>query len=88
MITLDLVDMGVDIGNNLLIKVWYKDTFLHRDNGPAILADSGYQEWYRWGKYHRTDGPARVWPNGAFEYWISNRRVTEYEHMFLTRDPL
>jgi len=31
---------------------------LHRLDGPALEADSGYKEWWINGKLHRTNGPS------------------------------
>ena len=50
--------------NDLGTKCWYKDGFLHRDDGPAITYPDGRQYWYKKGKYHRDDGPAIIYPDG------------------------
>ena len=33
----------------------------HREDGPAIIRDTGDMRWYLDGHAHRTDGPAIVW---------------------------
>ena len=34
--------------------------FLHREDGPALICNSGTQEYYFHGKHHRLDGPAII----------------------------
>ena len=33
---------------------------LHREDGPAVIADNGDKEWWINGKLHRLDGPAII----------------------------
>lgn len=46
-------------------EIWFLPSkgkkYIHRENGPAIIHDSGNDEresWYRHNKLHRIDGPA------------------------------
>lgn len=39
-------------------KRWYKDGFLHREDGPAIEWSDGDKYWYTNNLLHREDGPA------------------------------
>ncbi len=59
----------------------YYDDFgmYHRENGPAVICDSGSKFYYKHGKQHRTDGPAQIMDNGRFEYWIDGTKLSEDE---------
>jgi hypothetical protein len=48
---------------------WYYHDKLHRENGPAIEAES-YQEWWRHGLKHRDNGPA-VDALNRKEWWVN-----------------
>ena len=48
---------------------YYKDGLLHREDGPAIIYDSGVSYWYKFGKIHRDDGPAVDWGNGECSWY-------------------
>lgn len=50
---------------------WYKDSQLHRDDGPAIECADGDKRWYQNGKHHRDDGPAIEFANGD-KSWYKN----------------
>lgn len=41
-------------------KRWFKDGFLHRENGPALICRDGRLQWYKMGSLHREDGPAII----------------------------
>jgi hypothetical protein len=48
------------------IRYRYGDNgFVHRDECPAILWDSGSSVWYYQGKIHRDDGPGGISPAGG-----------------------
>ena len=32
---------------------WYKDGFLHRDDGPAVILSNGNQYWYNHGFFQK-----------------------------------
>ena len=80
MITLSITSMGS--------RWWHCNDRLHRIIGPSFNRSYGSYAWYNHGKRHRLGGPACIWATGQVEYWINGNQVTEYEHMFLTRDPL
>ena len=60
--------------NGLFVKngdsFWYKDGYVHRDDGPAAEYANGNKFWFKFGKCHREDGPAVIWNNG--EFWYKN----------------
>lgn len=47
---------------------WYREGVLHREDGPAIIYESGAQKWYKFGKCHREDGPALILSAGIQEW--------------------
>ena len=51
---------------------------LHREDGPAVLWQSGAEEWYKHGKRHRLLGPAltRIMGNRK-EYWVDGKRLKQ-----------
>jgi hypothetical protein len=57
-------------------KWWYKNSILHREDGPAIEWADGSKSWYIDGMLHREDGPAVERNFSArlpkFEYWLFN----------------
>jgi hypothetical protein len=68
----------IEHGNGIIEEVyenggikWYKDGVLHKDNGPAMLWDGGYEAWYKNGFAHREDGPAIIYPGGR-KCWYKN----------------
>ena len=56
-------------------KAWYKDGFLHRKDGPAIIYPDGTQLWFYEGDLHRSDGPAIIYPDGT-EKWFCYGKPT------------
>jgi len=48
-------------------QYWYKNSKVHREDGPAVLFADGGQYWCKDGKFHREDGPAIV--NVYGNYW-------------------
>jgi len=46
----------------------------HREDGPAIIHNSGSKEWFINGKLHREGGlPAVEWYNGDKSWWINGK---------------
>ena len=43
--------------------------FLHREDGPALICNSGTQEYYFHGKHHRLDGPAMILKNNTYHWF-------------------
>jgi hypothetical protein len=39
---------------------WYKNSELHKDNGPAVICANGNEYWYINGERHRINGPAII----------------------------
>ena len=58
---------------------WYKDGKLHREDGPAVIWDSGHKEWYQNGVLHREDGPAFEGKNGGQAWFLKGVQYTEEE---------
>lgn len=58
---------------------WYKDGKLHREDGPAVIWDSGHKEWYQNGVLHREDGPAFEGKNGTQSWYLKGVQYTEEE---------
>ena len=58
---------------------WYKDGKLHREDGPAVIWDSGHKEWYQNGVLHREDGPAFEGKNGTQTWYLKGVQYTEEE---------
>jgi len=50
---------------------------IHREDGPALLWESGTLVWYRHGQRHRMDGPALIVFTGQTEWYIRGYEVTE-----------
>jgi hypothetical protein len=62
---------------------YYKNGFLHREDGPAVTNTQGYKSWYFEGRLHNLNGPARIWQDGVEEYWIDNKPTTKEAVDFL-----
>ena len=60
-------------------KYWYKEGYIHREDGPAIEYVDGEKLWYKEGKRHREDGPAIERVDGRKEYWKNGRMWTDEE---------
>ena len=56
---------------------WYKDDYLHREDGPAVEYSNGNKDWCIDGKYHRVDGPAVEFFNGDREWFLNGKRHRE-----------
>lgn len=66
-------------GRTLHVLEWNGSTFyykdpdmriLHREDGPAHIADNGALAWYRNNKIHRMDGPAYIDDNTDIRIWM------------------
>lgn len=55
-------------------KLWYLNSKLHRDDGPAVEVTNGRREWYRNGKRHRDSGPAIEFTDGT-KMWCCDGRL-------------
>ena len=55
--------------------IWFRDSVIHRDDGPAIERPSGHRIWYQNGQRHRLDGPAVYRDDGEVEYWTLGEKV-------------
>ena len=50
-------------------EVWIRDGAYHREDGPAIITDTGVMIWCVDGDRHRADGPASIYPDGDVAWW-------------------
>jgi len=76
-----------DLKNGLVVdaegnKRWYKDSLLHREDGPAVEWRDGSKMWFQNGAYHRVDGPAIEWVNGVKIWWLNDERLGEGAYGF------
>ena len=55
------------------MTLYYKDGFLHREDGPAEERINGDKEWWINGKRHREDGPAIENLNGYKSWWLNDQ---------------
>jgi len=55
-------------------KLWYVDSLLHKEDGPAVEWSDGSKEWHVNGLLHRIDGPAIDYTNGT-KYWFLNGKL-------------
>lgn len=55
-------------------KMWRKDGFLHREDGPAVLYLDGGEEWLFGGVLHRDGGPATSYKCG-FRRWYHHGKL-------------
>jgi len=46
-------------------KIYLKNGFVHREDGPAVIRKIGENLWYKDGILHREDGPAVEKTNGT-----------------------
>lgn len=53
-------------------KHWYKNNFLHREDGPAVELTNGNRVWYQNDLFHREDGPAVEYFTSNEKYWYIN----------------
>jgi hypothetical protein len=58
-----------------VIKYWYRNGLLHRDEweGPAVLGPN--RVWYNQGMVHRVDGPAIIYEGDFMQVWYLFNRV-------------
>ena len=49
---------GVRAPNDNIVKEYYLNGLLHREDGPAVEYKDGHRCWFLDGQRHRTDGPA------------------------------
>jgi hypothetical protein len=54
-------------------RVWYLNSKLHREDGPAIEEADGSKYWYLNGKIHRADGPAIEYSDGSKSWHLNGK---------------
>jgi hypothetical protein len=57
------------------VKIYVKDGYMHRTNGPAEIRPDGYKAWFKKGIRHRIGGPAVIHPDGHKEYWEEGKLI-------------
>jgi hypothetical protein len=57
----------------------------HREDGPAIETNYGYNAWMINDKLHREDGPAIETANGGKAWYLNDVEYTEKEYRHKTR---
>jgi hypothetical protein len=55
--------------------VYIVDNYLHREDGPAHILNTGDKFWYLYGERHRTDGPAIEWADGGKSWYYRGERI-------------
>lgn len=50
----------IKIYHSSIKTAWSLNDVLHRDDGPAVIFNTGREEWYQHGKLHRNNGPAVI----------------------------
>ena len=64
-------------------KYYNSSNQLHREEGPAVILDSGSRAWYQHGKRHRIDGPAIVFADGVCTWFLNGEMLNEREYVQL-----
>jgi hypothetical protein len=54
-------------------KMWYLNSKLHREDGPAVEWIDGSKEWFLNGQRHREDGPAVEKVDGSKEWYLNGK---------------
>ena len=52
---------------------FYKNSLLHREDGPAIEYMDGTKRWYKNGFLHREDGPAIEYADGKKDWYLDDK---------------
>jgi hypothetical protein len=60
-------------------KVWYKNSLIHNDHGPAVEMDYK-KEWWNKGYKHRIGAPAVIHISGEVEWWIYGLKYGKDEY--------
>jgi hypothetical protein len=73
---------GIVKWNNDNIE-YFKNGKWHREDGPAMIWQSGGKSWYFKGKLHNLNGPAKIYPDGREGYFIHGEPTTKEAVEFL-----
>jgi hypothetical protein len=57
-------------------EVWRSHEGYHREDGPAIIWQTGRKDWRLHDKLHRTDGPAIEFASGAVSWYLNGALKT------------
>lgn len=74
----DLLKYRVETVGTRGRKYYNSSNQLHREEGPAVIRDSGSRAWYQNGKLHRLDGPAVIHKH-YLGWFIQGREYTAAE---------
>ena len=61
-------------------EYWFSNGLVHRDGAPAVIRksrDGLTSEYWNYGQLHREDGPAIVRADGAKEWYLFGKRITQ-----------
>lgn len=59
----------------------------HREDGPAVIRDTGDERWYLDGIPHRIDGPAVVYfKENIYDWKIEGKSLTKFEFDILIQE--
>jgi hypothetical protein len=61
---------------------YFKESKLHRIDGPAVIWPDGNQYYYFNGEKHRFEGPAVIHDDGTKEWYINGVKYRSHEHPF------
>lgn len=71
--------MKYKIKLNLIVRHYYFNNKLHREDGPAVEWGNGTKFWYRNGKFHREGGPACEYIDGTKFWYLNGEELTKAE---------
>lgn len=52
----------------------------HREDGPALIYETGTKYWFKHGKRHREGGPAVEFHNGTNKWFLEDKEYTEQDY--------
>jgi hypothetical protein len=73
---------------SLFKEVWLdsETRFVHREDGPAIIANNGTENFMIMGRLHRLDGPAICnYESDEYFWYFHNKKLSEGKNDMLTR---
>jgi len=58
-------------------RMHYREGYIHREDGPALIGTNGDQYWLSNGYIHREGGPAVIYPDGYQAWYLNDKRHRE-----------
>ena len=65
---------------NIGVPHYYKGYLIHKEDGPAIIHNSGNKEWYIEGRRHRINRSAIEFSNGTKSWFLNGIKYSEDEY--------